>query len=61
MIYIEFNPELHKTAFQDGGLFELQTDTSQKGITIAKWTKVISEEIYEDALNNPIFFAVRMD
>jgi len=58
MQYVEFNPDKHRSAFAKGRLYERQTRVAKK-ILVDYWMKVTKESVYEDALSNPIFFAVR--
>ena len=60
MTFVNFNPKKHKNALRDGRLYELQHKFMRKQI-VACWVRVKKKNIYEDALNNPIFFAVRTD
>lgn len=60
MRYIEFNPDKHKSAFAEGCLYERQTRVVKK-IIVDYWMKVTKKSVYEDALRNPIFFAVKVE
>lgn len=62
-MFVEFDPEKHKQAFVQRRLYEWQNTFPEKDDEpiIGKWVKVTKQSVYEDALNNPIFFAVRVD
>lgn len=57
MEYIRFNPKTHKAAFAKGHLYEWQSEIKKNSI-VGRWVKVTKKSVYEDALSNPIFFAV---
>ncbi|MBC8459793.1 MAG: hypothetical protein H8D67_17515 [Deltaproteobacteria bacterium] len=63
MRYVEFDPEKHKDAFVQRKLYEWQDIFPEKegDPIVGRWVKVTTQEVYEDALNNPMFFAVEVE
>lgn len=57
-MFTDFNPEKHKGAYKAERLYEWQ-EIFEKDKVLGEWVKVVDDATYADAINNPIFFAVK--
>ena len=61
MKFVMFDPIKHQGMFEKGRLYELQDRFDNVYSVVSNWVKVTDNLVYQEALNNPIFFAVEVE